>query len=89
MVLYLFGVALGTVVAGSVAKAFFKNSEATTIIELCNLLPRWIAIAIHLPIIAVYIFARAYIIVEGFVSLRAMPVSAFASINWSNFVPHF
>lgn len=36
----------------------------------------------------VYLFARLYIIVEDVVSLRAMPMSAFESVNWSLCLPH-
>jgi len=45
---------------------------------------------IPLNIIAVcYCFARAYIILEDFVNLRAQPSSAYVSIRWSAFLPHF
>ena len=35
-----------------------------------------------------YGFARIFMIVEAFVSLRTLPHSAYDSIEWSNFVPH-
>jgi len=38
---------------------------------------------------SIYIFARAYVIVEGFVNLRALPPSAYDSVNWTAFFPHF
>jgi hypothetical protein len=38
---------------------------------------------------AIYSFARAYVIVGGFVNLRALPPSAYESINWTAFLPHF
>ena len=37
----------------------------------------------------IYLFARAYVIVEGFINLRALPPSAYESINWTAFLPHF
>lgn len=43
---------------------------------------------IHLPVFAIYGLARGYIIIEGFVALRALQMSAFTRVNWSNFVPH-
>ena len=87
-VFYLLGVAIGTAVAGSVAKSLFKNDEVETIIGLVRLLPRWKAVLLHGPVIAAYGLARAYIIVEGFANLRALPLTAFASVNWSNYLPH-
>ena len=36
----------------------------------------------------VYAFIRIYMIVEVFISLRALPASAFQSVQWSSFLPH-
>ena len=36
----------------------------------------------------VYLFARLYIIVEDVASLRAMPPSAFETVNWALYIPH-
>ena len=36
----------------------------------------------------VYIIVRIYMIVEVFLSLRALPRSAFESVQWSSFIPH-
>ena len=54
--------------------------------------PRWRA-SLRLMVVyeltwLIYLFARLYIIVEDFVSLRAMPDSAFDSVNWSLYIPH-
>ena len=36
----------------------------------------------------VYVVVRIYMIVEVFISLRALPASAFQSVQWSSFLPH-
>lgn len=85
---YFIAIAIGTIFACQIARLFTKDPEVRTIMGITALLPRWLAVMLHLPIIALYISARAYIIVEGFASLRALPLTAFATVNWSNFMPH-
>ena len=74
--------------ASRVARGLCTNHEATTISGVASLLPRWAAVMVHSPVFVIYGLARAYIIVEGFVALRALPMSAFASVSWSDFIPH-
>ena len=38
---------------------------------------------------ATYCLARGYIIIESFISLRGLPPSAYESVSWSEFLPHF
>lgn len=38
---------------------------------------------------AIYVIARAYVIVEDFANLRALPRSAYQTVEWSLFIPHF
>ncbi|KAJ5737058.1 uncharacterized protein N7483_002183 [Penicillium malachiteum] len=37
---------------------------------------------------ALYCVCRAYILIEDFIGLRSLPVSAFQTISWSVYVPH-
>ncbi|KAL9101280.1 MAG: hypothetical protein Q9163_003452 [Psora crenata] len=49
--------------------------------------PLWELIVMS-PVTMFYTLARTYIVVEVFVSLRALPPGAFNTVEWSNFIPH-
>ncbi len=51
-------------------------------------IPLW-EVIIMSPVTMMYTLARVYIVVEVFVSLRSLPVGAFDSVQWSDFIPHF
>ena len=36
-----------------------------------------------------YIFARVYLVVEAFISLRSPPKGAFETVRWMDYWPHF
>ena len=37
----------------------------------------------------IYSICRGYVLLEGFVNLRALPRSAYESVDWTLFLPHF
>lgn len=88
IVMYLIAFAFGTLMAKRLARTFFNRDDVDSILGLGSLLPRWLAILLHLPVIIAYSVARVYIICEGCVGLRSLPLAAFNSVQWSNFVPH-
>lgn len=50
-------------------------------------IPQWEFIVMN-PVTFFYSVARAYIVIEVFVSLRALPPKAFNSVEWSVLIPH-
>ncbi|KAK7440605.1 hypothetical protein VKT23_016953 [Stygiomarasmius scandens] len=48
---------------------------------------RLIILLVRLALLS-YIAARLYIIVEAFISLRALPSSAYRTVRWTSFLPH-
>ena len=85
---YLLFISIGPIAADRIAQKFF-NVRAASIMELFCLVPFWAQALICLPALGAYGSARLYIIVEAFISLRALPVSAYDSVNWPNLIPHF
>ncbi|KAI4263851.1 MAG: hypothetical protein L6R42_001013 [Xanthoria sp. 1 TBL-2021] len=51
-------------------------------------IPVW-EVIVMTPVTVVYTVARTYIVVEVFLSQRSLPVGAFNTVQWSEFVPHF
>jgi hypothetical protein len=47
---------------------------------------RIILLAIGLP---AYVFARVFLVIESFISLRHVPIGVYAAVPWSNYIPHF
>ena len=41
-----------------------------------------------LPILILYIIARAVTLVLAFISLRGLPLGAYETVHWTTFIPH-
>ncbi len=50
-------------------------------------IPVW-EVVIMTPVTVVYTVARTYIVIEVFLSQRSLPVGAFDTVEWSQFIPH-
>lgn len=50
-------------------------------LPLKAILPVWVFVVI-------YLVSRAYIVVEDFIELRSLPLSAFKNVEWSGLFPH-
>ena len=70
------------------AFAFFSCQFCQGLSCLSRLVEVWTAIPASAAVV-IYTAARMYIAVECFVSLRSLPIGAFYSVQWSNFIPHF
>lgn len=51
-------------------------------------IPVW-EVVIMVPVTILYSLARSYIVIEIFLSQRSLPSSAFDSVDWSHYLPHF
>jgi hypothetical protein len=52
----------------------------------------YIPLRIWVPITvtcALYSFARAYVLIEDIIGLRNLPKSAFETVSWMHWFPHF
>ncbi len=87
LLIYLFGVYVGHKYQAYLSMRIF-GQKTNSILEFVEMVPRWGQIAIHGPVIFLYVLARTYILAEGFLSLRALPAEVYGSVDWSNFFPH-
>ena len=74
---------------GNYIGKYFLPGSPNTAIEIGRALPKRVVRLFMWPFLIVSFCARSYIIVEGFVGLRALPETAFESVDWWSFVPHF
>jgi hypothetical protein len=49
---------------------------------------RFLAIFLTALLCTVFLAARAYLIVESFISLRALPSDAYETVEWAFVIPH-
>ena len=68
-----------------IADAFRNNSPDN---DLHLTVPFKAIFPVYFAVIA-YCSARAYILLEDFVILRALPPSAFESVSWTGLIPHY
>jgi hypothetical protein len=85
--LYVLAIPVGTYYSSVLGRCLF-DIEATGIIEVASALPPWAKILIHAPFILLYIAARAAVLVESMISLRALPQSVYDDVSWTSFLPH-
>jgi hypothetical protein len=72
---------------GRVGKLLF-GKEIESIFGLYNVTPVWVRYVVNTPVLFLYAIARGYILLEGFIGLRALPLSVYKSVSWSDFIPH-
>ncbi|MCJ1315190.1 hypothetical protein MMC15_000506 [Xylographa vitiligo] len=88
LMLYLIAIPIGVVSSRAFSRRLLAK-EVGTPLEVAAQLPRWAQSIIHIPILVLYCSARLYILLEGLISLRALPLSAYVDVTWANFIPHF
>ena len=76
---------LVTLLSGWIARKYF-HKEARTFIEIDSMFPKWFMLGGLISIYGSYRVVRMCLIIEGFISLRMLPVDAYDSVNWSNFI---
>lgn len=47
------------------------------------------SVVITLPILAMYTICRWYILLEDIIGLRSLPASAFQTVDWTRYLPHY
>ena len=88
-VLYLPAISIGltlTRTARPLCRMWF-GKKLSGPLEVAASLPRWARLALHFPVIIIFVMARCHILVEGLISLRALPLVACMDVAWAHFVP--
>jgi hypothetical protein len=63
--------------------AIFLSPNKINVAYLDAIMP-----ALMIVSIVVYVICRLYLIVEPFAGLRCLPIGAFHTVQWINYVPH-
>lgn len=84
---YLIAIPIAVVLSRPFSRRWLPK-EVGSPLEVAAQLPRWLQVMIHAPILALYVAVRSYILLEGLISLRALPLKCYADISWPNFLPH-
>ncbi|KUJ07719.1 uncharacterized protein LY89DRAFT_691455 [Mollisia scopiformis] len=85
---YCIALPLGTYFAPWIGRKIFGVEGATSILEVANMLPYWAKLAVHGPFVVAYIGARAIVLTESLITLRALPAPLYEDVNWADFLPH-
>jgi hypothetical protein len=76
------------VVAGGGLVLWAMDSVFETWLWTVNLDVEWLWTLLCAMISLIFAAARVYLVIESFISVRSLPVGAFTSIAWVNFLPH-
>lgn len=73
-----------------------QNSVATPertvksiLLRICYWIIKLVAMATIPSLMLFYCLCRGYLLFEGFISLRQLPLEAFATPEWPQYLPHF
>ena len=87
LIFYFICNTIGVMYPRTVAQFFF-GKDARSIFEVSAVAPAWSRYLATAPVLICYAVGRGYILLEGFVGLRALPGGVYKSVDWSNFIPH-
>jgi hypothetical protein len=85
--IYCMALPLGTYFAPFIGRVVF-HTDASSILEVAEMLPKWAKLLIHAPFVLAYIAARALVLVESIISLRALSSVLYIDVDWSSLIPH-
>lgn len=64
-----------------------RNTQRLSNAPRLHSVPAYLIVLTDIPC-AFYCLARAYVLLEDFVGLRSLPPSAYATVQWTNYLPH-